>query len=268
MVIQIKKLIQYLFLKLGFILKKPADCENLELFISNFRNSYVSVDLVRIGGNGDGGYLVPNILNKIKYCYSPGVDTTANFESELSKKFSIVSFMADASVSGPPFLDKNFIFIKKFLGSKTEDEFITLSDWLLETGCNEEKKILQMDIEGGEYDVLTYESSEALSKFSMMVIEFHGLQNIFDKDFLKMLNAIFEKIYKNFSICHVHPNNVSGIASYGGINIPRLIEVTFINKDLLEACQLKSEISLPHKLDMQNSENYKEITMPEIWWKK
>jgi hypothetical protein len=66
----------------------------------------------------------------------------------------------------------------------------------------------------------------------------------------------------------VHPNNVSGIASYGGINIPRLIEVTFINKDLLEACQLKSEISLPHKLDMQNSENYKEITMPEIWWKK
>ena len=43
---------------------------------------------------------------------------------------------------------------------------------------------------------------------------------------------------------------------------------TFINKDLLEACQLKSEISLPHKLDMQNSENYKEITMPEIWWKK
>ena len=266
---RMKKFFQYFALKMGLIVNKIPPSNDLEAFLSRFRDRYVAIDLIRIGGDDDGGYLMPNNIDSIEYCFSPGVDYTASFESELSKKYNIKSFMADASVSSAPLEDNNFTFIKKFLGSKTEGEFITLSDWMKESIFEDNKgKILQMDIEGGEYDVLTYESSETLAMFSSILIEFHGMQNMFDRNFLKMVSGIFEKLYQNFSICHVHPNNCSGIASFNGLDIPRVFEVTFIRNDLVNTCKIDLPIILPHPLDRSNVQNTSEIIMPEIWWKK
>jgi len=240
----------------------------LERFIKRFRNKYVSCNLVRVGRDGDGGYLHPEILDRISYCYSPGVSDTVDFEKTLSEKFNIKSFMADASVEGPPIPDKNFTFIPKFLGACSKDQFITLSDWISETlEDNCKNMILQMDIEGSEYDVLTFEDSSTLSKFSTMTIEFHNLQKMFEQDFLRMVSAIFEKIYKDFSICHVHPNNCCGVASMDGIEIPCVIEVTFIRNDLIRAVYSKNPINLPHRLDSKNVEENKDIIMPNVWWK-
>ena len=39
--------------------------------------------------------------------------------------------MVDASVDKPPISDSNFQFLPKYLGSFTDNKFITLSDWLL-----------------------------------------------------------------------------------------------------------------------------------------
>ena len=65
--------------------------------------------------------------------------------------------MADASVEKPPIDNENFTFIPKFLGSKSENNFITLSDWINDCiGDDKSKKICQMDIEGGDYDVRSY----------------------------------------------------------------------------------------------------------------
>tara|TARA_B110000977_G_C11055385_1_gene483872 strand:+ start:496 stop:1311 length:816 start_codon:yes stop_codon:yes gene_type:complete len=264
-----KKFFQNFALRSGLVVNRIPPNDDLEKFLDRFKEKYMSIDMVRIGGDDDGGYLIPNNLDSVNYCFSPGVDYTASFESELSKKYNIKSFMADASVSSSPVADDNLVFIKKFLGSKTGDDFITLSDWMKNSIVDDNQgKLLQMDIEGGEYDVLSYESSETLAKFSTMVIEFHGLQNMFDRHFLKFITAIFEKIYVNFSICHVHPNNCSGIASYNGIDIPRVIEVTFIRNDLVNLYNIDIPISLPHPLDQSNIQNISEIVMPEIWWKK
>ena len=92
-----------------------------------------------------------------------------------------------------------FNFTPQFLGNKTEGHFITLSDWI--NAANIEKsssKILQMDIEGSEYEVLTYENLETLSSFSLMVIEFHGLENIFERYFLMMISSILKNFAKAF----------------------------------------------------------------------
>ena len=82
---------------------------------------------------------------------------------------------------------------------------------------DEKDLILQMDIEGAEYDVLTFESAESLNRFSFMIIEFHSLNKMFDRYFLQMITSVFEKIYRNFSICHVHPNNCCGVSSLNGV---------------------------------------------------
>ena len=241
----------------------------LHEFLEQFRSNYISCDLIRIGGEGDGGYLIPNVFDKISYCFSPGVDYTANFEKELSEKFGIKSFMADASVEKAPLADKNFDVIPKFLGAHSRKNFITLSDWISQNNLEScTNLLLQMDIEGGEYDVLIYENSQTLASFSAMVIEFHNLQKLFTNDFLKMVSAIFEKIYKNFSICHVHPNNYCGIASLDGIEVPRVIEVTFIRNDLVDEFNNGDRVALPHPLDSKNVDKHDDISMPSQWWNK
>lgn len=264
-----KSSIKELAFKNHILMERLNSSEQVSNFLERFREKYVATELIRIGGNGDGGYLLPKCLDEIDYCFSPGVDVVANFEDEISKRYGIKSFMADASVSSPPLINPDFDFIPKFLGSRTHDNFITLSDWMNQSNVKiESKKILQMDIEGGEYDVLSYESSETISRFSVMNIEFHGLQNIFEKNFLVMLTAIFEKIYSNFSICHVHPNNCLPIVELDGIEIPPVIEITFINNDMVNRLKTSENIILPHKLDRKNVQENEDIKMPKIWWHK
>jgi len=264
----IKLFLKKLFFRLGFNVEKISNHKDIELFISQFRKNYKSTELIRIGGNGDGGYLLPNILENIKYCFSAGVGNVSTFEKELSQNYQIKSFMADASVNSPPEDDKNFTFIKKFLGSKTFDEFISLEDWVSQSIKDKNsQKILQMDIEGSEFEVFTFESAESLSQFSLMIVEFHGLQNLSNRNFLKMISAIFQKIYLNFSICHVHPNNYSGLYNLNKLKIPSSIEVTFIRNDFLDKIKSSSRVCLPHPLDQKTVSNINEIDMPEIWWK-
>lgn len=254
------------YVHIGITKRQPK--AELERFFTRFRDKYVSCNLIRVGGEKDGGYLHPEILDRISYCYSPGVSDTADFEKTLSERFDIKSFMADASVEGPPMLDKNFMFIPKFVGAYSEGSFITLSDWISETlGVDGKNMILQMDIEGSEYDVLMFEDSSTLSKFSTMIIEFHHLQKMFEQDFLRMVSAVFEKIYKDFSICHVHPNNCCGVASLDGIDIPCVIEVTFIRNDLVHELCNKNSITLPHRFDHKNVAENQDIKMPDLWWK-
>lgn len=88
----LKFIIRQLIFRQHYWIEKLNSKTELEIFLSRFRKHYVSCDLTRIGGEGDGGYLVPNILDSISYCFSPGVDYKANFEKELSVKFNIKSF--------------------------------------------------------------------------------------------------------------------------------------------------------------------------------
>ncbi|MEK9673860.1 MAG: FkbM family methyltransferase [Rhodospirillaceae bacterium] len=263
-----KKIRQFAF-RHGTIIERAAPEAAVCDFIKRFRENFVSADLIRIGGDHDGGYLVPKILDQVQYCFSPGVDVTADFEKQLSRDYQIRSFMADASVDAPPLVDENFTFSKKFLGLKSSGNYVTLSDWVSQSvGKNAVNMVLQMDIEGGEYDVLIYESSEFLSKFSIMIIEFHDLQNLFERNFLNSITAIFEKIYCHFAVCHVHANNCCGLAQMNGIDVPRVIEVTFVRRDLVELCSLPDTVCLPHHLDQRNVVNIDDLLMPDLWWKK
>ena len=254
----------------GIIIRKVAKTAEIERFINRFRENYVSVDLIRIGGDADGGYLIPDIFDRVEYCFSPGVADTADFEGELSRRYGIKSFMADGSVAAAPFADDNFHFTKKFLGVRTAGDFITLSDWMDSTlagGGDDRGMILQMDIEGAEYDVLTFESTAILGRFSAMIIEFHGLEQFFDWRFLHTTSIIFEKLYRNFSICHVHPNNCCGVTSLNSIDLPNTIEVSFLRHDLVDQFKSAATPLLPHRLDRKNVSDNDDIHMPDIWYK-
>jgi len=82
-----------------------------------------------------------------------------------------------------------------------------------------------------------------------------------------LFSLIFEKIFKYFSVCHVHPNNYCGIVELGDIKIPQVIEVTFIRNDLIGRFRRDDDVVLPHELDRRNAKKKPDLIMPEIWWK-
>ena len=250
-------------------LTKISANTELKAFIDRFRANYHSVNLHRIGDALDGGYLLPDVMDQIDYCFSPGVSDCSSFEYQLANDYQIPSFLADASVKGPAKDSEYFSFIPTFIGSKTSESYITLSDWVSSSLPQPSNKLLlQMDIEGAEYEVLAYEDSAFLSQFSVMVIEFHTLQKLFESTFCSIVSALFEKIFKDFIICHAHPNNCCGIAAIEDVSVPRVLEVTFLRRDLLASVESSSSIILPHPDDTKNLKDLPDITLPDIWWKK
>lgn len=255
--------------KKGLAFTKLSSSSELNLFLARFRAHYASCDLIRVGGETDGGYLVPDLLSDLQFCFSPGVADSAAFELDVAERYNITSFMADASVDGPPINNENFVFSKKFLGSVDNDDFMTLSSWVNQSvGTTLGNRLLQMDIEGSEYDVLVFEDADFLATFSVMIVEFHNFEKLFEKHFLKMTSAIFEKIYKNFTICHVHPNNCTPAFTFGGVTVPPVVEITFVRNDLLEKYKTERPLTLPHALDTPNVKGNPDYVLPPEWWKQ
>lgn len=70
--------------------------------------------LRRVGPARDGGYLLPDDLEGIVACISPGVDVETGFDLEIAE-LGIPVFMADASVEGPAIEHANFHFQPMFI---------------------------------------------------------------------------------------------------------------------------------------------------------
>ncbi len=136
--------------------------------------------LIRLGADGDGGYLVPDDLADVAACFSPGVDNRATFESALIER-GIPCFLADRSVDGPPFEHAMIDFERKFVGAVDDDGTLTVDRWVAEHAPGNSDLILQMDIEGAEWMVLLNCSPETLRRFRIIVMEAHDLERLIDK---------------------------------------------------------------------------------------
>ncbi|MEQ8714119.1 MAG: FkbM family methyltransferase [Cyclobacteriaceae bacterium] len=224
--------------------------------------------LIRVGPNKDGGYLVPNDLEGIHSCFSPGVGDCSDFELWCFNQ-GINIFLADGSVDYPDLdLDaKDFHFLKKFIGQKDDAKCVSLNTWVQSHNYdNNNDLLLQMDIEGAEYDCLFEATSTLLKRFRIMIIEFHELDRLWQPDFFRRAEIVFEKILDTHVCIHIHPNNNVKIYSQSMVDIPPVAEFTFIRKDRTKSTRY--ETRLPHRLDYDNSMDLPSLVLPDIWYKK
>jgi hypothetical protein len=215
--------------------------------------------MIRIGGSSDGSYLIPNDLEGIECCFSPGVNNVKMFEDELVKRFNIRCHMCDyssdeASLSTPLIVQMQ-TFDKLWLDIKDSWNSITLASWIARYSkgrCSD--LILQMDIEGGEYSSLLESPKSVINRFRIIVVELHGLGAFRDAKLLsKSVGPLVDKLYQTHICVHAHPNNCSGqlIDSNSGINIPDVLEVTYLRRDrFLGDQQSWIQPMLPHPYDI------------------
>lgn len=238
---------------------KEADFRGL---IISLRPKMTDKSLIRLGGNSDGGYLLPDDLHNIKACFSAGVGEVSNFEYDCAE-LGMEIFMADATVNLPAIKDDRFNFIKKFIGNENKDDYITMEQWIKESKMDlSGDLLLQMDIEGAEYEVLNDISNATFKKFRIIVVEFHNIHLLPHKDFYKKANSAFKKILKNHLCVHIHPNNSCNSRMIRGIEIPEAAEFTFIRKDRVKI--IGNATDFPHHQDRDNVE-LPTVTLPPFW---
>ena len=220
--------------------------------------------LVRVGGHGNGGYLLPDDLEGVTSCFSPGVSALADFEKDFVAR-GIKCYLADYSVERAPFADPLIAFEKKFLGCVNNDVFMTLDDWVGRCADPKDNElVLQMDIEGAEYEVLLSTPAALLKRFRIIVVEFHTLDALFQPMGFKLIDAAFQKLGEYFEIVHIHPNNCSRPVSYGRYSVPPVMEFTFLRKDRVHASMPAR--AFPHPLDHPNLDYKRDIPLPNCWY--
>lgn len=202
---------------------------------------YFCEDIVRLGKDNDGGYLVnkQDIL-KTKKLLSLGVGDDYSFEKDFMSlnKCPIMAF--DGTIDPnqqflSDFYKNDRTFINKNIGNKEgEVSFKSI--------LGEQDIFLKCDIEEHEYGIL--KDIIINSKlFTGIAIEFH---NINGKDhFNELLNFIAKVELK---LVHIHVNNWFYYTTEQGC-IPDVIELTFTSSDNVT---LDDTIKFPHKLDMSN----------------
>ena len=252
----------------NFILN--AQFEAFFSYLNNFKNKSSIYQLlkpkevlgknkVRIGAEGDGGYVLLNDFENIKFAYSFGISSEISFDKALADK-NIDIFMYDHTIEKLPFFNMKFHWKKIGLVEKKEKlvNMKTLDELIKENAHeNEKNMILKIDIEGSEWNILYELNYEILIKFKYIIIEFHflvGFKSLFEK--------VFKKLSETHQIFHLHCNNCASVVNIDGNNICFALEVSLIIKE--NNSFLKSSELYPiNNIDFKNC--WKKEDFNNIW---
>lgn len=237
----------------------------LQCLLSKLHPVACSKELVRLGPPGDGGYLVPDDLEGIRACFSPGVSFVSGFEKDCAD-LGLRVFLADKSVEKPAVEHELFYFTKKFLGVTSDEDFMTLDNWVSSSVSETDSDLLlQIDIEGFEYEVFLSASDSLMRRFRIIVAEFHELDQLWSDPFFGLAGRAFDKILQTHTCVHIHPNNCCGSLQKDGLDIPRVMEFTFLRNDRIQSPSYQR--NLPNPLDCDNTSN-PTLTLPHCWFSR
>lgn len=233
--------------------------------------------LVRIGGDADGAYLIPDDLEGITNCFSPGVNNYKSFEDELSLRYGIkchmCDFTSDVERLKTPLVPQLQTFDKKWLDVDGDADSLRLDQWI-EMYCPAPMAgdlMLQIDIEGAEYRNLLDAGAVVLGRFRIIVIELHALISLNSLDSEGTEVARLLHCLSQTHLCvHAHPNNCGGVGFVDestGMDIPNVIELTLLRRDrFIGAPSEWIPPQLPHVLDIcSNSQRLLPVHLNERW---
>jgi hypothetical protein len=189
--------------------------------------------LVRIGGLGDGGYLIPNDLVGIEECFSPGSNLLWEFERAIANDYQIKSYICDSISEKPSDLTAMQDFTEAWVGPFSDGgKLLSMQDWVEQKSESKNDLLLQMDIEGAEFQTLLSIPTNLLKRFRIIVLEVHFLEAVKNRwAFEHLYQPFFEKILCDHDLVHLHPNNCCGTWTLGSIEYPRIVELTLHRKD-------------------------------------
>ena len=234
-------------------------------------------DLIRVGKNHDGGYLVEKkSLKNAKSLISFGIYTDWSFEKDFYRLNPVPIHAYDHTITKEFFyktIIKNFLKIvtgKITLGIKsivlyidylnffrkdkvhflekigTEKKSTSLKKVFSRKKNNERPFFIKIDIEGSEYRIMDDLINNS-DNISGLAIELHDVDIHKEK---------VKKFIENFplTLVHIHPNNFADLDKDGN---PTSLEITFASSPTM----VSSKSEIPHILDQKNDSKSENQTL-------
>ena len=241
----------------------PAHASQQEILalLSLLRPLHVISDhKVRIGGDADGGYVMPSVALKSNAVISIGIGDQVSFDAELADRGALV-LQFDHTIPGAPLVHPRLRFHHQGWGPHDEAPLLSLHtmmrgiDW-----TTSRHPILKFDTEGAEWDALEATDSADLARFELIAGEFHGFHNLAHRGIYERIRSVLEKITRTHVPVHLHANNATGIRLVQGIPVPPLLEITFMRRDAAAFGAHSSE-PIPGPLDRPNMADRPDICL-------
>jgi len=210
-----------------------------------------SLNFIRLGKDNDGGYVIPiELIEVTDVLMGYGISDDISFERDFTKRYNKTSYGFDCGIKNIETGDLNCHFLSECIGTSDylynnqvlSGKISSFSEQRQRLKLINKKILIKMDIEGAEYEVI-----DDILKYSKditgIVIEIHHIKNSMFQE--KILNLLYS-IDQNFILVHLHGNNGYCEAVY---NIPNTIELSYINKNLVDYYQISSNQKHPLPID-------------------
>ncbi len=214
----------------GFVYDDRHEIQELVLRILRKMPPYTAPDVkkIRIGGKGDGGYVMLDHFEGVEAAYSFGIGGDVSWDKEIVRR-GIDVFQYDHTIDFVPENDERFHWFKIGIAGRKTDECDTLPNLIASNGHAQCKNlILKCDIEGAEWDMLNKVHPDDLAPFRQIVLEMHDWGNIVEPAIGATVERAISNLTMRHSLIHVHANNNRGYAILGAVPVPAVLELSFV----------------------------------------
>ena len=244
-------------------------CEDIKNVLVPYKTNF---EKIRIGDNGDGGYVICDVGTPRNILYSYGCDDNIKFEKSFKQKYeNSTMFVYDHTIEGITDKPDYIKFFKEGVWVEKTHDMDTISNHVIKNGHeNETNMCMQMDIEGCEWSVILATPQSVLRQFAQIIIEFHfPLVFVYNNEqhMKQEQNQVLDTLQwldENFTCVHIHGNNCL-LQPWFDIDLPRCFEVTYVRRDLITSCHVE-DVQYPMELDSKNDSKKSEMVLK--WWLK
>ncbi len=217
---------------------------------------------IRLGSQGDGGYVSIDTGTRIKHAFSLGIENDDTWDIDCANR-GIRVYQYDYSIDKAPHEHTLTEFHKKKIGVKKTESEETLSSILEAYSLDQDSSvILKIDIEGSEWEVFDTTPLEVLKKFDQIVCEFHYFGAIGNDAWFERAYRVLKKLDKLFGVIHVHANNHGPWIFPANVPFPHVLEVTYANRGHYQL--VDTEEIFPTELDMPNRSDWPDLFLGDF----
>ena len=238
----------------------PADARCLEA-ARLIRPYTTSMPLVRVGDDGDGGYVMADHFTT-STAISIGIGGNVSWDLAMSSRgYSIAMF--DPTIAAAPATVPNAAFHRIGLGTSTQSSasglvLESLEQLRTRAGIPEgEAATLKIDVEGAEWDALVDVAS--FDRYEQIVIEMHDLARLGDEESAHNVIAVLANLHSSHLPIHVHANNEAPVIPFGTYWLPEVLEVTYLRR--ADATAITPAVALSSEHDRPSNARFADLSL-------
>jgi hypothetical protein len=214
----------------------------MSIFFELLQQYKVRSPLIRLGRQGDGGYVLPQVLiDEAEVFYGYGVGSDISFELDFLERKKISIKLFDHTVDSLPgnLRSSQITFIKEGLSAVKSDHKNTFSAHKKKFGDEGSKIILKVDIEGSEYECFNETFFGDCSNVVGLILELHDIGR--NK---QLASTLLGNLNKDFYLVYMHGNNYGRLFLDGEFIFPDTAELVFLRKKIADGLLgLKAEFN-------------------------